>query len=82
MHAATPDMLRVDLVSVLDHVHERHRVAAPEAEVGLEPVHDDAGLGGWVVVPSLVGERDELARGLAGLFLDVVKICLKRHRRA
>lgn len=62
MHASAADVRRIDLGATLDHVHERHRMPAAEGVVGLQPVDDDTGLGGCIVIAALVGEDDELAR--------------------
>src|SRR5262249_37651130 len=79
MRAGAADVLGVDLRTVLDDVHQGHRMAAAEPVVVLEPFEDRGRLGGRTVEALLVGQRDELAWGHPGLLLDVVEIRLKRH---
>ena len=78
MRGARVHVLGVDLVALRDDVHERHRVAAPEAVVLAEPRDDLAGL--RARAEALRGrELDELPRREPGLVLDVVEVCLERH---
>src|SRR3954463_9000415 len=71
-------MLVADLRAVLDDVHDRHRVPAPEVVVLLQPVDDVAGLR-LRPEAALVRERDELARCEPRLVLDGVEVRLERH---
>ena len=57
--------------------HERHAVPAAEAGVDLQPLEDDAGLHGGVVVAALLRLLDELARRAAGPLLDRVEVRLE-----
>src|SRR5690606_36521210 len=78
MCASRADMLRADLRTLGDDVHERHRATAPEVVVGLQPFEDRRRLGRRTE-SLLLGEIDELARGEPGLDLDVVEVGLEGH---